>query len=36
MFDILPLRAFNDNYIWLITDTEKRQAAAVESRAPQP
>lgn len=30
MFDILPLRAFNDNYIWLITDTEKRQAVVVD------
>ena len=30
MFDILPLPAFNDNYIWLIKDAATRQAVVVD------
>lgn len=30
MFDIVPLPAFNDNYIWLIKDAGKRQAVVVD------
>jgi len=30
MFDILPLPAFNDNYIWLITDATTRRAVVVD------
>ncbi|WP_145002893.1 hydroxyacylglutathione hydrolase [Pseudomonas oryzihabitans] len=30
MFDILPLPAFNDNYIWLLKDAATRQAVVVD------
>ncbi|WP_295467170.1 hydroxyacylglutathione hydrolase [uncultured Pseudomonas sp.] len=30
MFDILPLPAFNDNYIWLIKDASTRRAVVVD------
>ena len=30
MPEFIPLRAFNDNYIWLLADAERKQAAVVD------